>query len=216
MRGLIAKDLRLTLTRKQTLVMFLALAIIMGVTVDGSFLVAFLAMLAVIVAISTISYDEYDNGFAFLMTLPFDRKTYVREKYLFGLGAAVAAWCIGALVYAIVSLVRHDGAALVEELPALTAIIPVMYLTAAVMIPVQLKYGSEKSRIMLFVVFGVIAVLVFVGSRVFGESPALAELVNTLESLSPAVVLLALVAVCVLAAFAFYLWSVRIMEKKEF
>ena len=83
MFGLIEKDLRLTLVRKQTLFIFLAMALIMGQSMEGEFLVGYLTMFAVLVAIGTTSYDEFDNGFAFLMTLPFDRKTYVREKYLF-------------------------------------------------------------------------------------------------------------------------------------
>ncbi|WP_090163741.1 ABC-2 transporter permease [Eubacterium pyruvativorans] len=35
------------------------------------------------------------------MTLPVDRKTYVREKYLFILICTAAAWCIAAILYCI-------------------------------------------------------------------------------------------------------------------
>ena len=83
MFGLIEKDLRLTFARKQTLLIFFIMALVMGISMDGSFIVGYLTMLAAVISIGTISYDEYDNGFAFLMTLPFGRKTYVREKYLF-------------------------------------------------------------------------------------------------------------------------------------
>ena len=83
MRGLLEKDFRLTFIRKQTLLIFFIMAIVMGVSMDGSFLVGYLTMLASIVALGTISFDEFENGFPFIMTLPFDRKTYVREKYLF-------------------------------------------------------------------------------------------------------------------------------------
>ena len=33
---------------------------------------------------SSISYDEFDNGNAFLFSLPITRKDYVLEKYIFG------------------------------------------------------------------------------------------------------------------------------------
>ena len=85
MLGLIEKDLRLTLARKQTLIIFFIMALVMGLSMNGSFIIGYLTMLATIIAVGTISYDEFDNGFAFLMTLPFDRRTYVREKYLFSL-----------------------------------------------------------------------------------------------------------------------------------
>ena len=65
MRGLIEKDLRLTLARKQTILIFFVMALIMGASMDGSFLIAYLTMLATILAVGTISYDEFDNGFAF-------------------------------------------------------------------------------------------------------------------------------------------------------
>ncbi len=74
MLGLIEKDLRLTLTRTQTLLLFFIMTLVMGITIGGSFLISYPAIIAVITAVGTISYDEFDNGFAFLMTLPFDRK----------------------------------------------------------------------------------------------------------------------------------------------
>lgn len=217
MLGLLEKDLRLTLSRKQTLVIFIVAALVMGMTMDGTFLVGYLTMLSTITAVSTISYDEFDNGMAFLMTLPFTRKTYVREKYLFSLLSAAAAWCVGLALYGVGAAMRHSPIALGDELPMLLAILPVLYLSAAVMIPLQLKYGSEKSRIVLFILFGLAAVL-FVGIKNgFGSSlPSPDGLVKVLGDFSPSVVLLPLAAVCALAAYISYLCSVRIMEKKEF
>lgn len=216
MRGLIEKDLRLTLTRKQTILIFAVMAVFMSMSIEGTFIIGYLTMLAAIIAVGTISYDEFDNGFAFLMTLPFDRKTYVREKYLFSLMMAAAAWLIGTLLYFISSLIRRSPAD-PSELPMLLAFIPVLYMSVTVMIPLQLKYGSEKSRVVLFLIFGIIAVLVFgVSGITGGSSDAFTGPVQTLDRLSPAVVLLFLTAVCVLASVASYIASVRIMEKKEF
>ena len=186
MLGLIEKDLRLTIARKQTLLIFFVMALVMGIAMDGSFLIGYLTMLATIVAIGTISYDEYDNGFAFLMTMPFDRKTYVREKYLFSLILAAAAWCIGTILYCIGSVIRHDAANLTDEIPMLLALIPVFYLSAAIMIPLQLKYGYEKSRVVLFIIFGAIAILIFGSSKIFGGSNVLAGLTTTLDGMPPA------------------------------
>ena len=217
MLGLIEKDLRLTLARKQTLFIFLAVALVMRLSMDGPFLIGYLTMFATIVAVGTISFDEYDNGFAFLLTLPFDRKTYVREKYLFCLLMAAAAWCLGAVLYGVGNSLRHSAGSLRDELPMLLAMIPVMYLSAAVMIPLQLKFGSEKSRIALFILFGLAAILL-VGLRqgIGGSAPGMAGLTETLESMSPLVILFVLAAVCALTAYASYRWSVRIMEKKEY
>ncbi len=76
--------------------------------------------------------------------------------------------------------------------------------------------GAEKSRIVLLIFFGVIAILVFGSKRIFEGSNALAKLTKALEGTSPAVVLLALAAGCAVITCVSYLWSVHIMEKKEF
>lgn len=60
-----------------------------------------MTMFGAMIAVGTLSYDETDNRLAFLMTLPGDRKTYVREKYLFILIYTAAAWCIAAILYCI-------------------------------------------------------------------------------------------------------------------
>lgn len=217
MLGLMEKDLRLIFARKQTLFIFFAMALIMGVSMDGAFLIGYLTMLATIVAVGTTSYDEYDNGFSFLMTLPFDRKTYVREKYLFCLIMAAAAWCFGVVLYVVGAGIRHSTVNLMGELPMLLAIIPVMHLSAAIMIPLQLRYGSEKSRVVLFIIFGITAILLTGWRKVSrGSGQSLAGLVQSLDALSPTVVLLSFTAICVLGAYASYLLSIRIMGKKEF
>ena len=106
---------------------------------------------------------------------------------------------------------------MIDELPMLAALLPVLYLSAAVMIPLQLKYGSEKSKTVLFLLFGAIAVLLFWAKNIFsGTNNPFMQLAKTLDGMSPAVVLLTLTGVCALAAYASYLWSTRIMEKKEF
>ena len=216
MRGLIEKDLRLTLVRKQTIAIFLVMALVMGMSMNGSFLVSYLTMLALILGTGSITYDEYDNGFSFLMTLPFDRKTYVREKYLFSLIVSVAAWCFGIIVFAIIDVVRNGGASL-SDIPMMTAVIPSMYIATAIIVPLQLKFGAEKSRLVLFVIFGLIAVLV-VGSSSFLEDSAnpLFKIANALHDIPGFVTILILIAVCAIVSVISYLFSVQIMEKKEF
>lgn len=217
MRGLLEKDFRLTLTRKQTLLIFFVMAIIMSMSMDGSFLIGYLTMLASIVALGTISYDEFENGFPFLMTLPFDRKTYVREKYVFCFLMAAAAWCVGAVMYCVTSMIRHNVANPVSELSMLITILPVMYVSVSILIPLQLKYGQEKSRTVLFIIFGIIAVIIFGANSLFkGKANPFASLASDLSSMPRATVVLAITAICALAVFISYLFSTRVMENKEF
>ena len=220
MSGLIEKDLRLTLTRKQTLLIFLIMAFFMGASIDGAFIVSYLTMLGTIIAIGTITYDEYDNGYAFLMTLPFDRKTYVKEKYLFSLLMATASWIFGMIVYVIFSIIRHDPMFMdniLELLVMLTGMIPVVYLCSAFMIPLQLKYGSERSRTVLFIIYGIIAVIAIGARSLLNDvDNPFAGLDLALNSIPPYVILITLFIICAILTYVSYLISVRIMEKKEF
>ena len=216
MLGLLEKDFRLTLTRKQTMLIFFLLALIMGFSMDSSFLIGYLTMLATIIAVGTLSYDEFDNGLTFLMTLPFDRKTYVIEKYLFSLIMAAAAWLIGTVLAFIGSFFRHAPVNLIEELPMFLSLIPALFLSAAVFIPLQLKYGSEKSRVVLFLIFGVIAILIGANSFLSPSENPLAKLTGLLDSMSPILVLAAITVICALLYLLSCLWSIRIMEKQEF
>ncbi len=220
MSGLLEKDFRLTLTRRQTLFIFLIMAVVMGLSIDGAFIVGYLTMLGTIIAVGTINYDEFDNGYAFLMSLPFDRKIYVKEKYLFALLTELASWLFGMLVYVIFGFIRHDPFFL-ENIPelliSLAAIIPVMYLSAAFMIPLQLKYGSERSRTVLFVIYGIVAVLIVVAKNLLeGMENPFIGLDRFINSIPPYVIGIALIAICVMITYASYRLSVRIMEKKEF
>ena len=217
MSGLLEKDFRLTLIRKQTIVIFFLLAVIMGASMDGAFVIGYLTMLATIMAVGTISYDEFDNGLAFLMTLPFDRKTYVREKYLFCFLMAAAAWCIGAVLSYILGFVQHTAGSSITDLPMMLSLLPAPYLSAAILIPLQLKYGAEKSRIVLFIIFGFIAVIIF-GVNNFADSAdnPFAAMTQFLEGISPGIVLLAIIAICAVITCISYLCSKNIIERKEF
>ncbi len=63
-----------------------AISIIMIIVSPGtSFPIGFLGFVGALFSLSSISYDEFDNGNAFLFSLPITRKDYVLEKYIFGL-----------------------------------------------------------------------------------------------------------------------------------
>ena len=99
----------------------------------------------------------------------------------------------------------------------MTAVIPSMYIATAIIIPLQFKYGAEKSRLALFTIFGLIAVLVLGSKSLLKDSiTSVVNIINTLQNLSGAVIILILVTFCGIVSVISYLFSVQIMEKKEF
>ena len=98
MKGLLIKDIRLMRNQGGLLLaMLILVALFLGVLSDvaPSFVVAYITIFLSIFVASTISYDEFDNGYLFLMTLPVTRKKYVDEKYIFGIIISIFAWCVG-------------------------------------------------------------------------------------------------------------------------
>lgn len=216
MLGLLVKDLRIALTRKYALLIILVIALIMGTSMEGPFIIGYVTMIALMLAVGTIIYDEMDNGYDFMMTMPLTRKTYVREKYLFCLLSSLVAWLVGAILTCAAYIIRQNASALLVDIPISLVLIPVLFILPAVMIPLQLKLGAERSRIATYIIFGFIAGLIFMGKKLLDESDLPAKIEPALNSFPPVTVVVAITAFGLLVAFISYLCSVRIMMKKEF
>lgn len=217
MAGLFEKDLRLILKRKQFLVVFLAIAIMMGVNADGSFVVGYLTCLCTVFTVSTISYDEMENGYPFLMTLPIDSKTYVYEKYLFCLVLGGAAWILSIGMLFGIQAIKGVPVNPVEEIVNSVAILPVCMLFGAVLIPLQLKFGAEKSRIALGALFGIVFCFLLTAREMAEKAGVdVAEKVARLDEMPLGVILAILIGVSIAVVGISVACSVRIMDKKEY
>lgn len=86
MKGLLVKDFKILKLQKNTLFLFLFIAIWLTAFSDNaSFIIGYFTFVFSLFSLSSISYDEFDNGNAFLFSLPITRIDYVIEKYYFAL-----------------------------------------------------------------------------------------------------------------------------------
>ena len=208
MLGLMRKDLCLLLQRSRALVIMVGVGVIIGFSTDGGFLMGYLTMISAILSIGTISYDEFDNGYPFLLTLPVTRKSYVTAKYLFCLLGVLAGWAAASVIFAGCCLVKGEGFRM-EQLTEALAFLPVAGLMTAVMLPLQLKYGAEKSRLALAVLAGVVVALGYVGVKLFPGLP------DSLSGVSDAVFGAVFVCLCIAALAVSFCCSLGIMNQKE-
>ena len=208
MLGLMRKDLCLLLQRSRALVIMVGVGVIIGFSTDGGFLMGYLTMISAILSIGTISYDEFDNGYPFLLTLPVTRRSYVTAKYLFCLLGVLAGWAAASVIFAGCCLVKGEGFRMAQLTEAL-AFLPVAGLMTAVMLPLQLKYGAEKSRLALAGRAGVVVALGYVGVKLFPGLP------DSLSGVSDAVFGAALVCLCIAALAVSFCCSLGIMNQKE-
>lgn len=85
----------------------------------------------------------------FCFTLPINRKIYVREKYVFCMGGAVIVWSLTMMLYVIILNVRHTPAVISEEVLKGLSFLPIVIFFLSLLIPMQLKFGVEKSRLVM-------------------------------------------------------------------
>ncbi|MBQ6334812.1 MAG: ABC-2 transporter permease [Erysipelotrichaceae bacterium] len=213
MKGLLIKDMMLNFRSFKTIFIYLFISVFMSFSMDGSFIIAYTAMLLGMMGLGTIAYDEMDNGYPFLLSLPGSRKTYVQEKCLYCSIMEVIGAIFGLLIYVISSIIKGVDIDLTNGLPMVIGIILVTMLVIFFMIMIELKYGSEKSRVVLMIIYGVLFVLMMAISRVKPLSIFIFKIVNSLsETLLISSIFIIVIALMIL----FYFLSVRVMENKEF
>ncbi len=149
MKGLLIKDFKLLKVQKNFFLLILCIAIgieIFTNSTSSSFIIGFLSFVATLFTLSSISYDEFDNGNAFLFSLPITRKSYVIEKYGFGMILGSSFWAFGTLIVIFKEVITHKYVS-IDTVIAAFIILPIVFAVLAGMLPFQLKFGGEKGRI---------------------------------------------------------------------
>lgn len=218
MTGLLIKDFKLMATQKNFFLVILLIAIgMISFTEDVSFPLGFLTFVLSLFTLSTISYDEFDNGYAFLFTLPITRVGYVLEKYCLGFLLGFSSWLLATFLGLIATVVK-DTTSLTEIWQIAAMILPVMIIIQSLMIPFQLKFGGEKGRIAIIAAVGLLVVagvVIVKGAKLFFNVDLIAQL-NTLPIVSIGMLfLIALVIALLLLALSVRI-SISIMKKKQF
>ncbi len=217
MKGLLIKDVKLMMVQKRFIILIVCLAICLGTFMyDISYILGYMAFIMPMLALGTISYDEFDNGNAFLFSLPISRRGYVREKYVLCLLMGAASILIGIVLSLVIGTIK--GSEMIPEvLMATPAIFGFVCLMIALMMPLQLKFGAEKSKMLLAGAMGVIfAAGMSISSGLASLDMDVAALMEQALTLHTGVMIAAAAALVLAALAASMAISVRIMEKKEF
>ncbi|HJC10899.1 MAG TPA: ABC-2 transporter permease [Candidatus Blautia merdigallinarum] len=167
-------------------------------------------------SISSISYDELDNGNAFLFSLPVTRKTYTIEKYCFGMIMGLGAWIIISMLSVAIGIGR--GQEPVGELITIAFIIlPLVLFMLAVMVPVMLKFGAEKGRVAVVILFAVLYLtIVMLAESVQQWGEDFLPILDSLPEIGIGTFLGILIAAAVLILLLSVRISIGIVKKKEF
>ena len=211
MKGLLTKDFALFLQRKRTFIFLAIWAVVMCFSVDASFAIGWLTIISAFFAISSLSYDEYDNCYPFLMSLPIDARTYALEKYAFGFICGFAAWLFSGIVSLAALAIKHSLTDPGSEILKLLIFIPLFMMLIDISLPLNMKLGSERGRIAILVIWGVVFAGVFIATKFFKI-----DLQFDASAISVPLLITAIFAAAAILTVISMLISVKVMKGKEF
>lgn len=204
MKTLLIKDILLLKNYKKVMVFILVLMLAISFQNGLDFVSGYLLVFLGILSLSTISYDEANHTMLTLLSMPIQRKDYVKEKYLFAFFMMMA----GFFIVMVLSLFKMElfQSAFYESLVVLSSGLCLL----ALALPFQLKYGQEKGRIVMLVI-----VFLFVFASYFLED-FFQSFFLYLDQMNPNVLAIR----CLVISFALYLISMMIsifiFNKREF
>ena len=167
-------------------------------------------LIGMLVPMSTFAYDDLARWNKYAAATPAGRRGVVAGKYVFSLLSVLLAAAFSAVLVVAVLTLKPELGAVDEMLIGLLICTLIPILIDAVILPVFIKFGSEKSRL--------ISILIFVA--VFGSIMLIGQLAETMDGIViPEWFFLALPGLLVLLNIGGYIISYfiarGIFEKKE-
>lgn len=217
MSGLLAKDICLIKKRRMFMIITIVMAWILGVMGANDFVVGYLAMLGAVFVVSTISYDEMNDGYSFLFTLPIDAKGYVIEKFILSYFISVIFWIIG-VVFLYIG--RVLAGLIMGDFTAYLIMIPTAFFIVAVMIPLQLKFGAEKSRAVMILGVGICMALWFIIEKIMdsinaGEAAITDNFLAFFSNMTAGTVTLVMYLITLVVTIISVCTSISVLKNKE-
>ncbi|MDE7246031.1 MAG: ABC-2 transporter permease [Oscillospiraceae bacterium] len=210
MIALIKKDLYLVGKQAWTL---LGIALLFCISPKlESFGSTYAIVLAMTLPLTALTYDERCHWDQYMAMTPCPPKKIVLSKYLFALLLIAAALVITLIVPLARSFVTGDTEFdLAEKLVGSGSIMTMVLLVNALMIPTAYRFGVEKGRLTMMLMFFLAFGIIIGGARVMGGD----KMFGWMETMP-----LATLGVCVLAAVLFlnvvsYFLAVRFYLKRR-
>ena len=202
MKGLLIKDFRLLKGQVYFLLIVTVCVIVFMINGSEAFGVAYVCSMVALLSLTTVSYDEYENGSAFLFTLPI----------LIGLIVSMIMWYITAVI-------KTGNIAWDDWMSCCIGGVTAGLMMVAVALPAQLKFGPERGRIALVTIV-LLAVALGILMQEFTKGTKFAQsakrILNQIDKLGTKGILGVIVIIWVIVGVISMIISMRVMEKREF
>ena len=212
MRGMIYKDFLVQRKQLGYYGVFFLVYTLLAVTdvMPPAIMYTMTVLIGMMAPMASFSYDDLARWNKYAVATPAGRRGVVAGKYVFTLLSVLLAAAFSAVLVVAVLTLKPELGALDEMLIGLLICTLLPILIDAVILPVFIKFGSEKSRL--------ISILIFVA--VFGSIMLIGQLAETMDGIViPEWFFLALPGLMVLLTIGGYIISYfiarGIFEKKE-
>lgn len=220
MKGLLKKDA--LIMKQQGFMLLLFIVIVTAISFTGSsigngFICGYLMMISSVLGLMTISYDEADNGYVFLMTMPFTRRTYVSSKYLICVLAGIAGAVLAAILMTAKGMVTGTGPEMEQTVQALVSVACGGFVVSSIGIPTYMKFGSQKGIFAMLLTCVLIVVAVFGIVKImalYGICPV--DILSNMDSLNGMAFALIILAASGVIMLISWTLAQKIMARKEF
>ncbi len=207
MKGLLLKDFYMA--TKYCKVFIAMVFLFLGVSVANSdmfFFLVYPCMLAGIIPVTLLGYDERNKWLEYSGTLPYTKAQIVSSKYLVGLIAQVSVLILTMIAQAI-SMHVNNRIDMKSLLILLVTLVTMSCFSSSITLPFMFKWGVEKGRIAYYFMIGFICGGALFISNLFEDQ------LNPVIQLNSLLFIVCAIAIGIYA-LSWYL-SIRFFEKRE-
>ena len=214
MKGLLKKEWFVLWNKPIMILLPVMIFIMTGLSTKSMALILYLPLYAGILPVSLITTDETSRWERFALGMPYSRKEMVSAKYLM----SILLVLIGTLLTAVILLLFLNNAfTLQQSVLTVAAIAAGSLLLPSVLLPLNLKFGTAKARLALFVLLAVCGSVSAIALNHEGEDVQF----NLFEKiaawgLSPTLLTVLLPAAAAILMAASWAVSVLIYRRKQF
>ena len=219
MKALFIKDIRIVLKQQRVLICaFFAVITILAFATDNSmYAVAFVLFLVPTMMLTTISYDTFENGMSYIMSLPVSVKDYVAEKYILTVASSLIFNIMATILINVVLSIGKGVGIMPLELIVNAMLAQFMVLIyISLVLPVDIRFGTDKGMIIVVLMAVVIGAVGPMLGNINVDSGLMYKLSESEITSVPVNTALLLMSVGGVFAIVSYFISVKLMKQMEY
>ena len=219
MKALFIKDSRIVLKQQRILICaFFAVITILAFATDNSmYAVAFVLFLVPTMMLTTISYDTFENGMSYIMSLPVSVKDYVTEKYILTVASSLRFNIMATILINVVLSIGKGVGIMPLELIVNAMLAQFMVLIyISLVLPVDIRFGTDKGMIIVVLMAVVIGAAGPMLGNINVDSGLMYKLSEAEITSVPVNQALLLMSVGGVFAIVSYFISVKLMKQMEY